>query len=502
MRHAVLLVWIALVLAPLAGRAQSPARPPETHPADTRPPAGAAPSADSARLPADAVTHQTLELPGRTLRFTATAGAIRLTDEHAAPQADVAFIAFQREDADNRTRPVTFVFNGGPGMASGWLDVGAVGPWRVPLVPAPSASPDPVPNAETWLDFTDLVFIDPPGTGYSRVLATGDDARRRIWSVEGDSALLAETIRRWIDRAGRSVSPKFILGESYGGFRGPRLVRRLAADQGVGVAGLVLVSPLLDVHVESGFADPLPWADRLPSIVAATRAAHGSVTRADVTDAEAYAGGEYVADFIRGVRDHDAVERMSVRVASLTGLDPALVRRYQGRLDTDVVLHELGGAERRVGSMYDATVQTPDPFPRRPLSQYADPVVEGFKPLVTSAMVSLYRRFGWQPDAVYQLENDSVFERWEWGRGMGRPQVLGWLQSDLALDPRLKVLVTHGLFDLRTPYFTTARMLAQVPDFGGTDRLRLVVYPGGHMFYSEDASRAALRDDARTLYPP
>ncbi|MDR3538466.1 MAG: hypothetical protein P4L71_18365 [Acetobacteraceae bacterium] len=513
MRHTVLLAWVMLVLAPFGGHAQAPdAHAPDPRPAGERsppspaserssPPAEAArPPADANRLPADATTHQTIDLPGRTLRFTATAGAIRLADEHGAPQADVAFIAFQQEDADHHTRPVTFVFNGGPGMASGWLNVGAVGPWRVKLVSQPSASPDPQPNAETWLDFTDLVFIDPPGTGYSRVLATGDEARRRIWSVDGDIALLAETVRRWVDRNDRSLSPKFILGESYGGFRGPRLVRRLASEEGVGVSGLVLLSPLLDAHEESGFADPFGWADRLPAVAAAARATHGPVSRADLADVEQYAATDYLADFLRGVRDPAAVERMSTRVAALTGLDPALVRRYQGRLDNDVVLHELAGAEHRVGSVYDATIQSADPFPHRPVSQYPDPVVEGFKPAVTSAMVALYHRFGWRPEGVYHLENDAIFGHWDWGRGMGRPQSLTALQAALALDPRLKVLVAHGLFDLRTPYFTTARLLAQMPDFGGTDRLRLAVYPGGHMFYSEDASRAAFRDDARGLY--
>src|SRR5690349_11487273 len=136
-------------------------------------------------LPADVTSHQTLDLPGRVLRFTATAGSIRLRDGKDAPLADIAFVAYQAEQADAVTRPVTFVFNGGPGMASAWLQVGAVGPWRVRLDPrtdGPSAAPAPAPNADTWLDFTDLVFIDPPGTGYSPILATDSDARKHLWS--------------------------------------------------------------------------------------------------------------------------------------------------------------------------------------------------------------------------------------------------------------------------------------------------------------------------------
>jgi len=209
----------------------------------------AAAVAEAARLPGDATTHHTLDLPGRTLSFGATAGAIRLTDDHAAPLADLAFIAYQLDGSERTKRPVTFVFNGGPGFASGWLNVGAVGPWRIPLAGAagvPSAPPEPVANAETWLDFTDLVFIDPPGTGHSRVLGGNDEAKRRLTSIDGDVAVLAEAIRRWLDHFDRGVSPKFILGESYGGFRAPLLARELASHGGVGVAGLVLVSPALD----------------------------------------------------------------------------------------------------------------------------------------------------------------------------------------------------------------------------------------------------------------
>jgi carboxypeptidase C (cathepsin A) len=269
-----------LLLAALLGGPTAHAQAP----AETgTPPARSAPAPKP--LPAEVTTHHTLELPeqppgppGRTLHFSATAGAIRLTDGKGAPRADVAFIAYQLDGAERRSRKVTFVLNGGPGFASGWLQVGAVGPWRIPLggdATAPSASPEPLPNAETWLDFTDLVFIDPVDTGYSRVLTTNDDVRKRLFSVDGDIAYLAETIRRWLDRFDRDVSPKYLLGESYGGFRAPRLARELASVQDVGVSGLVLVSPALDIGGRSWAFDPFYFADRLPSMAAAACAAHG-----------------------------------------------------------------------------------------------------------------------------------------------------------------------------------------------------------------------------------
>jgi carboxypeptidase C (cathepsin A) len=495
-RSAVFLLVCAWLAVP--AWAQSPSPPERSAPPNA--------ASETEALPANNVTHQTLELPGRTLHFAATAGSIRLYDDKNAPQADVAFIAYQADGAEPTTRPVTFVFNGGPGMASGWLQVGAVGPWRLRLgadAPIPSAQPDPVPNPETWLDFTDLVFIDPPGTGYSRIIAAGEDARRRFWSVEGDISALAEVIRRWLDRNDRNVSPKFILGESYGGFRAPRVARELQSQQGTGVAGLVLLSPALDLAVLAHPLDPLRWVIELPSQTAAARAAKGPVTRDALADVEQYARSDFIVDILRGTHDAAAVARVSQRVAAFTGIDPAIVSRYQGRLDTGVFLHELDRAQGRVASAYDATVTSADPFPNMTMSEYADPLFEGMQASITSAMATIYAdKLHWHPGSVYHLSSQAVFRQWDWGRGQQRPNSIWHLQSALALDPRMHVLVAHGMFDLVTPYFATALALDQLPAFITPDRVRLEVYPGGHMFYTEDASRAALRDAAKALYVP
>ena len=493
------LIAASLVLGWLA----MPARSQEV--ADPPPHAeGARDTREPPKLPSDQATHHVLELPGRTLKFTATAGSIRLSNDANEPQADVAFIAYQLDEANRSTRPVTFAFNGGPGMASGWLQIGAIGPWRIPIGGAngvPSGSPEPQPNADTWLDFTDLVFIDPPGTGYSRIFGKDDAARRHFWSVDGDIDVLAESIRRWLDHADRIVSPKYIVGESYGGFRGPRLVRALQSEHGVGITGLVLISPLLDVHVLSGYNDPFGWTDLLPSEAAASRALHGPVTRADLADVEQYAQTGYLTDMMRGFHDAAAVARMTERVAALTGIDRAIVARGGGRLDENVFRRELERAQGRVGSSYDPTVTRSDPHPRDPMSEYPDPVLEGLKAPISSAIVAIYAdQLNWHPDRVYRLANDEAFRQWNWGRGMGRPESLSYLQTALSLDPRLHVLIAHGLFDLITPYFTTVRELNQLADAASAERVRLVVYPGGHMFYSEDASRAAFREAASTLY--
>jgi len=188
------------------------------------------PATEAHRLPPDSTTRQTLALSGRTLAFSATAGSIRLFDDKGEPQADIAYTSYQLDGTDRAIRPVTFLFNGGPGASSAWLQFGDVGPWRLSISgdgAVASASPEVVPNAETWLDFTDLVFIDPVGTGYSRFVASGEDVRKRFFSVDGDVNSIALVIRRWLEKYDRLLSPKYVTGESYGGIRGPKVVRNL-----------------------------------------------------------------------------------------------------------------------------------------------------------------------------------------------------------------------------------------------------------------------------------
>jgi carboxypeptidase C (cathepsin A) len=496
-RRALALAGAALIGSRSVADAQSRAASVAARPDDT--------AAETPRLPPAVTTHHTLELPGRILHFEATAGAILLTDEKHAPRAELAFVAFQSEGAEKAQRPVTFVFNGGPGYSSAWLNVGAAGPWRIAIggdATAPSASPEPMPNAETWLDFTDLVFIDPAGTGYSRVLASNPDARRRLWSVEGDIDYLAEAIRRWLDRFDRNVSPKYLLGESYGGFRVPRLARELTASQGTGVSGLVMISPALDLGGHSSAFEPFDYVTRLPSMTAAARAEQGTVTRAGLADVEHYATTDYLLDLTRGENDAAAIARRSARVAEFTGLDPALVRRYHGLIENKVFLHELDRARGRVGSSYDATITRANPFPLETLSDYPDPVLDGLSAPVSSAMVAVYEtRLNWRPDSSYELEDAQANRQWDWGRNVWHPpQSMRAMRTALALDPHLVVLITHGLFDLVTPYLATQLLLDQVPEAELGSRIRLSVYPGGHMFYTNDASRAALHDEAARLF--
>ncbi len=453
---------------------------------------------EARRLPADATTEHTVELPDRTLRFKATAGSIPVRNSESNKLlAEIGYVAYVRTDLPAATRPVTFAVNGGPGAASAYLHLGAMGPWRLPLDRVtPSQPPSVVPNAETWLDFTDLVFIDPPGTGYSRIEASGDE-RKKLWSVDGDAEVVATFIRKWIEGAGRHQSPKYIVGESYGGFRAVKVTRALS---GTGISGLVLISPVLDFGWRGQTQhSPLAWVVRLPSMAATAREAKAPFDREALREVERYAADEYLTDIMRGERDAEAVARISTRVAALTGLDPELVRQLGGRVDNRTFLRELRRERGLVGSAYDATVTGFDPEPRSATSHHADPMLTAMSRPLTGAMVDLYQGvLQWRVDAPYRLLNREV--DWDWGRGRVTHQIVDDLRNLLALDPRMQVLVTHGASDLVTPYFESQLIIDQLPTYGTAERLRLGVYGGGHMYYSRDASRRALRDDAERMF--
>jgi carboxypeptidase C (cathepsin A) len=510
-------IWLAVTLLLLCGvvgaRAEEPVRPsapqqpaatPSPSPPGQRDGAGraAAPSsaADQHRLPPDSTTTQTLVLPGRTLSFTATAGSIRLFDDKGEPQADIAYTSYQFDSVDRATRPVTFLFNGGPGASSAWLQFGAAGPWRLPIGgdgAVASATPDVVPNAETWLDFTDLVFIDPVGTGYSRFVASGDDVRKRFLSVDGDVSSIAMVIRRWLEKHDRLLSPKFVAGESYGGIRGPKIVRALQTQQGVGVRGLVLVSPLLDFRDFSG-SSLLQYAYSLPSMAAVAREARGPVTRADLAEVERYAQGEFLTDLIRGQADKQATTRLADKVAALIGVDQAVSRRLAGRFDVGEFRREFDRRNGRVTGRYDASVSGFDPYPDSNSAHFGDPSGDSLMAPLTSAAVDLTtRKLNWRPDGSYQLLSDSVNRSWDFGRGPA--ESVSQLRQILALDPKMKLLVGHGLFDLATPYFASKVLLDQLPAYASPERVKLVVYPGGHMFYSRDDARQAFRTEVQAL---
>jgi carboxypeptidase C (cathepsin A) len=507
-----------LTLATLALTARADAQDAKPHPSSQPAPASqaspaptgqkssprgnaAAPS-EARRLPEDSTTKQTISVQGTTLAFTATAGSLRLFNGKGEPQADIAYTAYQLEGADPRSRPVTFFFNGGPGASSAYLQLGCAGPWRLSIEgdsAVSSASPELTPNAETWLDFTDLVFIDPVDTGYSRFVSADEDVRKHFFSVDGDVNALAVAVRRYLEKYDRLLSPKYLVGESYSGIRGPKIVHELQTAQGVGIKGLILISPLLDFR-EFGGSSLLQYVISLPSMTAIAREAKHPVTRADLTDVEVYARGDFLADLVKGEADKEATTRLADRVSALTGIDQTVTRRLAGRLDSSEFRREFDRREGKVTGRYDGSVLGFDPDPDSSEGHFSDPSGDTLIAPLTSAAVDLTTRtLNWRPDGPYHLLNSSVEHSWNFGRGLNPAQSITQLRQILALDPKLKLLVGHGLFDLATPYFASKIWLDQLPAYASPDRVKLVVYPGGHMFYSREASRQAFRGEAEAL---
>jgi carboxypeptidase C (cathepsin A) len=490
--------------APVTTQHQAEAKPSTSNTESGKAHGDAIPADKDHRLPPSSTTRHKLALPGRTLAFTATAGAIRLFDDKGEPQVDIATTAYRLDGVDPRSRPVTFVFNGGPGASSAWLQFGSNGPWRIAMdraIASPAVPPALEPNAETWLDFTDLVFIDPLGTGYSRMVASGDEAQKRFFTVDGDVASIALAIRRWLEKADRMQSPKFITGESYGGIRGPKIVRNLQTRQGVAVNGLVLISPALD------FGDVLGvgisrFVASLPSMAAVARQNEklGTLSRADMADVEAYARGEFLTDLVKGQADAEATQRLADRFAALTGIDQEESRRLAGRFDIGEFRRAFDRRNGKVTGRYDGSVLGFDPYPDSTNSDFNDPSEEPLLAALTSAAFELYaHKLNWQPDGSYELLSRTVNREWDFGKHRTSVESVSDIRELLAADPKFKLLVAHGLFDLATPYFASKIRLDQLPTFGSRDRVKLMVYPGGHMFYSHDGSRQALRDAVRAL---
>ncbi|GGB40721.1 carboxypeptidase-like protein [Sphingomonas metalli] len=454
-------------------------------------------------LPADRSITQTATIGGRTLGYRATVGKIAVRDDKGKEIGQVVYTAYTVPGRDP-SRPVTFAFNGGPGAASVYLNLGAVGPKRVQFGAqgdAPSDAPIARDNPNSWLEFTDLVFIDPIGTGFSRSLVDADETKKAFYANDPDIRYLSKVVYDWLVREERLRSPKYIMGESYGGYRVPRIAYELQSQIGVGVNGLILVSPYLDPASgdDATALSPLPWMIDLPSMAAANLERQGRLTPAAMAEVEAYTRGDYTRDLLRGRADAEAVKRIVDNVTRLTGLDPALVQRMGGRVDSRTYLREIHRQDGTIGSIYDSNVTAFDPFPWSPRQESNDPILDALIAPTTSAMVDFVtREVGWKTDARYNALSYAVNAAWDRGKPADTP--VSDLRKAIANDPKMKVLIVHGWDDLSCPYFASRLIVDQMPSFGVAERVQLRVYPGGHMFYSRNDSGAAFKADAARLY--
>src|SRR4051794_9861142 len=453
-------------------------------------------------LPADAHVDQTIQMNGKSLKYTATVGTLRVKNAENKPTGEVVYTSYIVEGAN---RPVTFAFNGGPGAASVYLNLGAIGPKRVAFGTGESPS-DPATltdNPGTWLDFTDLVFIDPIGTGFSQSLVSPDETKRLFYGPDQDITYLSRIVYDWLVKNGRLQSRKYLVGESYGGYRGPRLTEYLQSTTGVAINGLILVSPALIPGSGSADISPIPWMLTLPSIVAANYERKGKLSNESMAPVIEYTRGEYVSDLVKGNSDPAATPRIVKKVTELTGLDAAFVRESGGRLETQAFLREEFRETGKLGSRYDPNVTAFDPFPYDPSQRTNDPILLGIIAPTTTAMVDFVTRVvGWKTDARYNALSDEVNQMWQQsGRGVWGNE--GTSATDLrvavATDPKLHVLIAHGWADLSCPFMGSILTVSQMPVMGDAKRVQVHMYPGGHMYYSRLESSLALRKDVLEL---
>src|SRR6185295_18140502 len=298
---------------------------------------------------------QTMQLGGKALKYTATVGILPVYAADGSKKiGEVVLTSYTMDGAD---RPVTFALNGGPGASSVYLNFGAIGPKRVPFGDEGDSPSDPSAlgdNPGTWLDFTDLVFIDPIGTGFSRSLVVPDQTKREFYSTENDIHYLSRIVYDWLLKNQRLRSRKYLVGESYGGYRVPRMTHYLQSQLGVAMNGTVLVSPYLNPTIgDNGDLSPIPWVVTLPSIAAANLERQHKLSNETMAPVIAYARGDYAADLLRGRSDPQAQTRIVDRVTDLTGLDKAFVRRAGGRIEIGAYLREVFREKGKIGSVYD-----------------------------------------------------------------------------------------------------------------------------------------------------
>jgi carboxypeptidase C (cathepsin A) len=445
---------------------------------------------------AAAVTAHRIVLDGRTLSYTATAGHLIARDPVAASaQAKVFYVAYELDVADTATRPVTFFYNGGPGSASVWLHLGSFGPWRLATgVPATTASrPFPlVDNAETLLDVTDLVYVDAVGTSRSQAIAPY--VNRDFWGVDADAALFRDIVRRWLARHGRTASPFFLYGESYGGPRTAVLARRLQ-EAGLWPAGLVLQSPALDYNSNCGVTTTpsTSCAGYLPSY-AATGAWHGLTQpvpepgglddRLDGARAFAAASWGPALDVFLAGGGADAA--LAEPLAALTGL-PAPEWRRQFNLGPTRFRERLVGGQ--LLGRYDARMLAPN---GSALAAEGDPSSTWLTSSFQGAIQRhLHDTLGYRNASTYVLLGQAI-QYWDFSHdGRALPDTVPDLAAALQADPALRVLAVNGLHDLATPFHVTETDLARI----GSPRVMVRNYPGGHMSFLDDETRPRQRAD-------
>lgn len=498
--------WIGcltLVLTACGGGGGGSASPAPPQPVDSQPgltDGTVYSSAADASLPgaveAAAVSTQTLTANGQTLSYTATAGHLIARDAVGAAQASMFYVAYTLPGADAATRPVTFFYNGGPGSASVWLQLGSFGPKRVVSNAPDTTAARPLPmidNAEHLLGQTDLVFINAVGSGYSQAIAPFTN--RSFWGVDVDAALFRDFIQRYLSVNNRAASPKYLYGESYGGPRTAVLARRLQ-EAGVMLDGLVLQSPAMDYNSNCGITSGQGCSGYLPSFAAVgafhrlTRPVPSDVN-AWAAQARSYADQVYAPALQAWLTNRQPTPALWQPLADLTGLPAA---QWQTALNLSADTYRVALIPGQQLGRYDARMKAEV---GSQLAAEGDVSSTWIGSSFAAGIATHLRdQLGYRNASTYVLLSNAI-SAWDFRHaGRALPDTLPDLAAALAQNARLRVLVVSGYHDLATPFHLTETDLARV-DPG---RVTIRNYPGGHMSYLDDATRIAQLADLKAFY--
>ncbi len=458
------------------------------------------------------VTQHNVVIGGVTVNYTATAGTLILRNEKDEPRASVGYTAYTRRDvADLSRRPITFAYNGGPGSSSIWLHMGALGPRRIVTSDAAATLPAPykvVDNAESPLDKTDLVLIDPVGTGFS--LPVGEAKDKDFWGVDQDIEAVSQFIKQYVTENGRWNSPKYLLGESYGTTRSAGVVDYLQSRENMAFNGVILVSVALDI--ESLFpwsGNDRPYALFLPSFAACAwyhKVLPSPPASLDALLAEtrAYALGPYSDALMKGDALSDAEEKtVAEKLHQYTGLSVDYIEKARLRITESQFSQELLREHHVTIGRLDARF-TGVTFDLLGENAEYDPQSAAISAAFTAAFLDyLHKDLKFGDGKTYVVTSTKAFPAWDWKHKFGNgffPQPVANTGVDMAhalgYNPNLRLLVLNGIYDMATPMLATEYMMSHLNlEKSLRDHVELKYYPAGHMMYINEPSLKSFKAD-------
>ena len=460
---------------------------------------------DVAEVP-PVITHHQIALNGKILGYTATTGRLPIKRDDGKIEAEMFFVAYTLEGQEAGNRPLTFAFNGGPGSASVWLHMGALGPKRVVLQPngfMPAAPYRLEDNPDTLLDRSDIVMVDAMSTGYSR--AATAELTKKFLGVKGDIQGFGEFIRLYLSRYERWNSPLFLLGESYGTTRAAGIAGYLA-DHGIAFNGVTLLSMAVDFQtLEWNKSNDLPYILLVPTFNMI--AGYHHKLAADLTQDVARTREEVVRwstnDYALALGKGDALapeehRKIVEQLSRYLGLRPEVIEAHNLRISVPTFSKELLLDQKLVSGRLDGRFASPNPNPDE--DREYDPTSAAILPPYTSAFNNYLRtELNYKSDMPYRVfaYDQPGFQKWDWGTAVeGFPSTAGGLRSALIKNPYMKVLVMEGYYDLATP-FTAANWTMDHLDLDAKYRQNIsyATYNAGHMVYIDRAEHDKMKKD-------